>query len=411
MDRVFNHLRYVRCPTCSRVFCCTKHRVEHERRVHVAVPGGAVIRRRFRSSQVLPQSGKQQTVHSSNGRKRLHGVASTSTTAQSIGSGLRLMEQRHHRRVEELRRTEELRCTEELRRTEERRWTVEQRAAMIEMCARTILKARRSSLTTIRHLRPVAESSPAVPLPQPCTPHTTCTDASESATTPAEWSVVVSSVGSPPSFYQTPMQTPTQMFQDTPSVQKLPDTQLQTLSDTPLQRLPNMPLQTLSDTPLKRLSNMPLQTLSDTPLQRLPNMPLQTLSDTPLQRLSDMPLQTLSDTPVNEKPRCNGESVKRVSSNDGPTQKGFFWSNMARRFRWALRSTKPKVRENGYCPSPSAAANLDYVMVNPYGNIKPRRPICNNDTLTTPVHARPSLEAIRKAHEEASKAFNKFMTD
>ncbi|XP_003247180.1 uncharacterized protein LOC100570163 [Acyrthosiphon pisum] len=391
MDRVFDHLRYVRCPTCSRVFCCTKHRVEHERRVHVAVPGGPVIRRRFRSSQVLPHSGKQQTVHtgghSTNGRKRLHGVASTSTMAQSIGSGLRLMEQRHHRRVEELRRTEELRCTEELRRTEERRWTVEQRAAMIEMCARTILKARRSSLTTIRHLRPVAESSPAVPLPQPCTPHTTGTDAAESATTPVEWSVVVSSVGSPPSFYQTPMQTPTQMFQDTPSVQKLPDTQMQTLSDTPLQRLSNMPLQTLSDTPL------------------------QTLSDTPLQMLSDTPLQTLSDTPVNGKPRCNGESVKRVLSDDGPTQKGFFWSNMARRFRWALRSTKPKVRENGCCPSPSAVANLDYVMVNPYGNIKPRRPICNNDTLTTPVHARPSLEAIRKAHEEASKAFNKFMTD
>ncbi|CAI6348461.1 unnamed protein product [Macrosiphum euphorbiae] len=399
MDRVFNHLQYVRCPTCSRVFCCTKHRVEHQRRVHVAVPGGQVIRRRFRSSQVLPQSGKQQMVHagghSTNGRKRLHGMASTSTTAQSIGSGLRLMEQRHHRRVEELRRTEEQRCTEELRRTEERRWTVEQRAAMIEMCARTILKARRSSLTTIRHLRPVAESSPVVPLPQPCTPHTTCTDAAESATTPVEWSVVVSSVGSPPSFYQTPMQTPTQMFQDTPLVQKLPDNQLQKLPDTQLQKL--------SDTPLKTLSDTQLQKLSDTPLQGLSNMPLQTLSDTPL--------QTLSDTPVKGKPRCNGESVKRVSSDDGPTQKGFFWSNMARRFRWALRSTKPKVRENGYCPSPSAAANLDYVMVNPYGNIKPRRPICNNDTLTTPVHARPSLEAIRKAHEEASKAFNKFMTD
>jgi len=84
---------------------------------------------------------------------------------------------------------------------------------------------------------------------------------------------------------------------------------------------------------------------------------------------------------------------------------------MARRFRWALRPTKPKVRENGYSPSPSAAENMDYVMANPYGNIKPRRPICDNDTLTTPVHARPSLEAIRKAHEEASKAFNKFMTD
>lgn len=290
------HLRYVRCPTCSRVFCCTKHRVEHERRVHVAVPGGPVIRRRFRSSHILQHPGKLQTVHagghSSNGRKRLHGVSSSSNTLQSIGSGLRLMEQRHHRRVEELRRTEELRCTEELRRTEEQRWTVEQRAAMIEMCARTILKARRSSLTTIRHLRPVAESSPAVPLSQPCTPHTTCTGVAGSATTSVEWSVVVSSVGSPPSFYQTPMQTPTQKFQDTPTEKKLPDT--------PLQKLPDRPLQTLSDTPLQTLSDMPLQTLSDTQLQ------------------------TLSDTPVTGKPRCNGGSVKRPSTDDGSTQKGMY---------------------------------------------------------------------------------------
>lgn len=375
MDRVFDHLRYVRCPTCFRVFCCTKHRVEHERRVHVAVPGGPVIRRRFRSSQVLQQPGKQQTAHAGghfiNGRKRLHGVASSSTTTQSIGSGLRLMERRQHRRVEELRRTEELRCAEELRRADEQRWTVEQRAEMIEMCARTILKARRSSLTTIRHLRPVAESSPAIPLPQPSTPHNTRTEVPESATASVEWSVVVSSVGSPPSFYQTPMQTPTQKFQDTPSVQNLPDTPLQLLSDTPLQTLPDAPLQTLSDTPL----------------------------------------QTLSDTPVNCKPRSNGESVKRVSIGDSLKQKGFFWANMARRFRLALRPSKPKVFENGCCPSPSEAENVDYLMVNPYGNIKSRRPICDNDTLTTPVHPRPSLEAIRKAHEEASKAFNRFMTD
>uniref|UniRef100_A0A2S2PNQ8 C2H2-type domain-containing protein n=1 Tax=Schizaphis graminum TaxID=13262 RepID=A0A2S2PNQ8_SCHGA len=344
------HLRYVRCPTCSRVFCCTKHRVQHERRVHVAVPGGPVIRRRFRSSQVLQQPEKQKTVylgsHSpTNSRKRLHmDIAQTAT--QSINSGLRIMELRHHRRVEELRRTEEMRSTEERRRTEEQRWTMEQRAVMIEACARNILKARRSSLTTIRHLRPVAESSPAVPVPPPCTPHTTPTDAVESAATPVEWSVVVSSVGSPSSFYQTPMQTPNEKFPDTPSLQKLPDT----------------------------------------------------------------PLQTLSDTPVNGKTPCNGGSVKRVSLGDSSTQKGFFWSNMARRFRLALRPSKPKIVENSNCPSPSASGNVDS-MVNPYGNIQPRRPICNNDTLMTPVHPRPSLEAIRKAHEEASKAFNRFMTD
>ncbi|XP_026819657.1 uncharacterized protein LOC113558408 [Rhopalosiphum maidis] len=365
MDRVFDHLRYVRCPTCSRVFCCTKHRVQHERRVHVAVPGGPVIRRRFRS-QVLQQPGKQKTVHlgghsPTNSRKRLH-VDIAQTATQSISSGLRIMELRHHRRVEELRRTEEMRSTEERRRTEEQRWTMEQRAMMIEACARNTLKARRSSLTTIRHLRPVAESSPAVPVPPPCTPHTTTTGATESAVTPAEWSVVVSSVGSPPSFYQTPMQTPTQKFPDTPSLQKLPDT------------------------------------------------PLQTLSDTPLQTVPDTPLQTLSDTPVNGKTPCNGGSVKRVSLDDGSTQKGFFWSNMARRFRLALRPAKPKIVENNNCPSPSASPNVDCV-VNPYGNIQPRRPICNNDTLMTPVHPRPSLEAIRKAHEEASKAFNRFMTD
>ncbi|KAE9537432.1 hypothetical protein AGLY_006455 [Aphis glycines] len=366
MDRVFDHLRYVRCPTCSRVFCCTKHRVQHERRVHVAVPGGPVIRRRFRSSQMLQQPGKQKTVHPAgrspnNSRKRLH-VAITPTATQSISSGLRIMEQRHHRRVEELRRTEELRSAEELRRTEEQRWTAEQRSVMIKTCARNILKARRSSLTTIRHLRPVAESSPAVPAPPPSTPHITSTDVAESAVTPVEWSVVVSSVGSPPSFYQTPMQTPTQKFPDTPSLQKLSDT------------------------------------------------PLQMLSDTPLQMLPEKPLQTLSDTPVNGTPPYNSRSVKRMSSDDGSTQKGFFWSNIARRFRLALRPVKPKVVENSYCSSPSASTNMD-CMVNPYGNIQPRRPICNNDTLMTPVHPRPSLEAIRKAHEEASKAFNKFMTD
>ncbi|XP_025204715.1 uncharacterized protein LOC112601350 [Melanaphis sacchari] len=359
MDRVFDHLRYVRCPTCSRVFCCTKHRVQHERRVHVAVPGGPVIRRRFRSSHAVQQPAvKHKTTHvggpsPANCRKRLH-VAITPTAAQSISSGLRIMEQRHHRRVEELRRTEE------------QRRTVEQRAVMIETCARNILKARRSSLTTIRHLRPVAESSPAVPLPPPCTPYTTTTDVAESAITPVEWSVVVSSVGSPPSFYQTPMQTPTQ---------------------TPTQKIPDTPS-----------------------LQKLTETPLQTLSDTPLQSLPDTPLETLSDTPVNGKPVYDGGNVKRVPSGGGSTQKGFFWSNMARRFRLALRPAKPKVVENNYSSSTPVSVNVD-CMVNPYGNIQPRRPICNNDSLMTPVHPRPSLEAIRKAHEEASKAFNKFMTD
>jgi len=209
-------------------------------------------------------------------------MAITSTAAQSINSGLRIMEQRHHRRVEELRRTEELRSTEELRRAEEQRWTPEQRGMMIKTCARNILKARRSSLTTIRHLRPVAESSPAVSAPPPSTPFTTSTGVVECAVTPIEWSVVVSSVGSPPSFYQTPMQTPTQKFPDTPSLQKL--------------------------------SDMPLQMVSETPLQML--------SDTPSQMLLDKPFQTLSDTPANGKQLYNGRSVKRVSLDNGSTQKG-----------------------------------------------------------------------------------------
>lgn len=251
-----------------------------------------MIKPRFRSSQMLQHLGKQKTVHPAgrsptNSRKRLH-VAITPTATQSFSSGLRIMEQRHHRRVEELRRTKELRSTEELRRIEEQRWTAEQRSVMIKTCARNILKARRSSLMTIRHLRPVAESSPAVPAPPPSTSHTTSTDVAESAVTPVEWSVVVSSVGSPPSFYQTPMQTPTQKFPDTPSLQKFSDT------------------------------------------------PLQMVSETPLQILPDKPLQTLPDTPVNGKPLYNDRSVKRVSLDDGSTQKGMHISLFIHN-KWLLK--------------------------------------------------------------------------
>jgi len=76
-------------------------------------------------------------------------------------------------------------------------------------------------------------------------------------------------------------------------------------------------------TPTQKFPDTPsLQKLSDTPLQMVSETPLQMLSDTPLQMLPDKPLQTLSDTPVNGKPLYNGKSVKRVSLDDGSTQKG-----------------------------------------------------------------------------------------
>jgi len=232
----------------------------------VELPGTEELRgsKKLRRSEELPGTEELRGTKKLRRSEKLPGTEELPRSEELPGS-------------EELRRSEELRGTEELHRAEELRRTEEQRVAMIETCARNILKARRSGLTTIWHPRPVAESSPAVPaVPPPCTPHTTCTDATESAVTPVEWSVVVSSVGSPPSFYQTPMQTPTQNFPDTP----------------------------------------PLQKLSDTPLQTLP--------DTPLQTLPDAALQILTDTPVNGKPRRNGGNVKCVSLEDESTRKGMY---------------------------------------------------------------------------------------
>lgn len=79
---------------------------------------------------------------------------------------------------------------------------------------------------------------------------------------------------------------------------------------------------------------------------------------------------------------------------------------MARRFRYALRPPRPK---NHYDMTPATpltpVLNMDVAKY--YGNINSRRPI--ND-FSTPVNSRPSLEDLRRAHEEANKAM-KIMTD
>lgn len=74
---------------------------------------------------------------------------------------------------------------------------------------------------------------------------------------------------------------------------------------------------------------------------------------------------------------------------------GFFWTNMARRFRLALRPDKRKSRDGSSSPT-------DTVVKQCYDNIQSRQPI--RDAVATPVSARPSLETIRLAYGEAKKA-------
>lgn len=76
------------------------------------------------------------------------------------------------------------------------------------------------------------------------------------------------------------------------------------------------------------------------------------------------------------------------------TVSGFFWLNMARRFRSALLPAQ----NNNSAPSPATGAQD---MARHYGNIHPRRPI-NMDAAALSVNARPSLEDIRMAHGRAN---------
>lgn len=75
---------------------------------------------------------------------------------------------------------------------------------------------------------------------------------------------------------------------------------------------------------------------------------------------------------------------------------GFFWSNVARRFRLALRPAKSRVRDSSTSPPVTNADVAKY-----YDNIQPRRPI--KDDILTPVNARPALEVFRQAHEQATR--------
>ncbi|XP_050427044.1 uncharacterized protein LOC126837248 isoform X2 [Adelges cooleyi] len=285
----------VRCSLCKRVFCCLKHRHDHERREHaliVATPA-ALIKRRFRpvapvpkrlqaANSAAPATGS--SLWSANGRKRHRTpapVAAEQERPSLTDSGVRMKETPVRRQV---------------------------------------LRARRSSVGGMRlMLRPVAESSPAIPY-TPYTPYTTAHQNDtvckvEDAVTP----VVVPSENASPSFYQTPMQqTP---MQQTPGHAVLPD-----------------------------------------------------------------------GTPVSQKAK------KRVSFGPDSTHKGFFWTNVARRVRMALRPAKPKVHDKSPSPTVDCVETARY-----YNNIQPRRPI-NEETTLPELDARPSLEAIRMAHEAAVKA-------
>lgn len=152
----------LRCPVCSRVFCCPKHRADHTRRDHAA----AVIRRRLRPIKPTVAAPRPAAT-AVNGRKR------------------------------------------------DRAWTPVGPAdpiAATPLRPRVLLKATRPSLSSavLERLRPVAESSPAVP----CTPlFTTATESADQPmmdVTPDDRRRAAGQTPDhTPSIYQTPsMQTP-----------------------------------------------------------------------------------------------------------------------------------------------------------------------------------------------------------
>ncbi|XP_050527029.1 uncharacterized protein LOC126897463 isoform X2 [Daktulosphaira vitifoliae] len=272
-----NQVFLVRCSLCKRVFCCLKHRHDHERRDHamVSVTPVMLIRRRFRA--VAPVTKKLQAasvaaVLSTNSRKRHRTPVDENERPSMVDSGVRLKE---------------------------------------TPVRRNVLRAYRPSLASVKDLllRPVAESSPTIPYtPYTSTSQGSSTENVEGAATPA------ASLVDSPSFYHTPM-------------------------------------------------------------QQTPNHPV----------MSD-------GTPASQKAK------KRVSFCPESSAKGFFWSNVARRVRMALRPAKPKSIEKSPSPTINCVDTVRY-----YNNIQPRRPI-NEDVILPEVEPRPPLEAIRKAHEAAVKA-------
>lgn len=79
--------------------------------------------------------------------------------------------------------------------------------------------------------------------------------------------------------------------------------------------------------------------------------------------------------------------------------------NMARRFRRALRPAQPANAHAGGVPSPAVAAVADVAKF--YGNIQPRRPIHEGECASPGVRARPALDDLRLAHEEAGRRANR----
>ncbi|VVC25867.1 Zinc finger C2H2-type [Cinara cedri] len=289
---VFQHLRTVRCSKCLRVFCCVKHRVEHERRVHVVAPPipvmVPVIKRRFRLA--TPDSRPLANCMMNNRKRQRANALEAAAKASRFGGHAR-------------------------------------QPAAEETPARTILKARRCSLSSVK-LRSVAESSAAPPESE--TDQQTHVADDVAASTP-----IGTGAASSPSFYQTPM------------------------------------------------LQMTLPPLSATLDAAVPRTNTDNENKTPH-----------PDRDVNvDTPKRNLFAAHDVA------QKGFFWANMARRFRLALLPAKSApITTLGDGVSPPGTHVQDVAQY--YGNIQPRRPINSDAPLS--VYARPSLKDIRKAHERAS---------
>lgn len=130
-------MRYVRCSKCFRLFCCVKHRIKHEHSSHVVSPTVplARLKRHFRSNtSACPLTNISNVVGSANCRKRLFSKVFETTQPPAAVSNVRST------------------AGETLTKQSN------------EMKTRRILKAYpKSNRLSIKKLCSVAESCPAVP--------------------------------------------------------------------------------------------------------------------------------------------------------------------------------------------------------------------------------------------------------
>ncbi|XP_025405066.1 uncharacterized protein DDB_G0285291-like isoform X2 [Sipha flava] len=480
MDSMSMHMRHVRCPTCWRVFCCAKHRVEHEYRAHITIPMAApptMIRRRCRLKTV-GNIRVATNVGVVNNRKRRH-ASSVDPVQPAVGLRMldqnqqlhqqqqqkqkqqqqqqeqeqqqqkeqeqrqqqleqlqrqqeqdqQLQRQQHQQEQEQLQRQQEQDRQLQLRELQEQQKQDPELQQLNDAVVppRPILKAHRSSLSFAKNLRPVAESSPMVPLPCPSITQSQ-TDSEPPVSTlssgpsrspsfaPQSTSLLSPSTSllSPSSsFPSTSLLSPSSSFPPPLTLSQLQPSQLPSPFSPQLPSPPSCSLQLIqsvsapsgpSSPPCTPSTMTPVEpTGIETPVGSILDSP-PSFYQTPMQTMPSYADPTSPPTEVVSSASLVIFSDKKrkptVSDNDSTTAQkggGFFWSYMARRFRLALRPAKPKV-PNSNPPSPTPSTSI----ATSYGNIQPRRPI-NDDAPFTPVHARPALEAIRRAHEEASK--------